>query len=395
MNSMPRTGANLSLLLLLLLGARLAAGAQSPPPVVWEAQAANNYIINPAAISPDGAVVATTGNNTIQIWQTGNGAPVITLFGHGMWVSPLVFSGDGAYLASGGGDRNVRVWRTADWSLAYTIPTTNQGPPVSFSPDSQTLAIGNGAAIELRRATNGTMFRNWTATAGELKALAFSPDGRTLASGAGYRGVDTALKLWEAANGTLLRSVATAQTYGIARVVFSPDGRQVLTGSEYLHHPGPMQSWRVDDGALLRTFPMNAYDMAFTPDGAVLAAVGTNIVFFRVSDGAVIAEYADGFPSITPGAKGIVIAPRAGLFVRSRGFGQVLAGRVPTVVARPRIEGGRMILGWEGGPGRFRLQRSSSPAGEWQDEGDVLTTNSVSVPLGGASGFYRVRALAE
>src|SRR5262249_44715045 len=146
--------------------------------------------------------------------------------------------------------------------------------------------------------------------------LAFSPDGSKLASGAGFRGVDTALKFWAVPGGGLIRSVPTAQTYSVGRLAFSPDGQVVVTGSEDLYS-GPMQSWRVIDGALLRTFPMRAYAMAFSGDGAVLAAAGTNILFFRTSDGALIQEYADGFAGFTEGEKGIAL--NAGLFVRSRG----------------------------------------------------------------------------
>ena len=383
-------------LLLCLCFAVFAAGhAQVMPIVVWQSKATNSYILNPVAISPDGRVAATLGtNNSVQIWSVSNGIPLVALPGHGMWIGDLAFSPDGTFLASGSGDSSVRVWRTADWSLAYSIGTASQGPPVSFSPDSATLAIGSGATIQLRRATNGALFQSWTATSGWwLTSLAFSPDGSKLVSGAGARGADTTLKIWEVPSGALLWSVPTAQTYGIGRVAFSPDGQQVLTSSEYLYS-GPMQSWRVSDGALLRTYPLAAYSMAFSADGAVLAAVGTNILFFRVADGALIQEYSDGFASFTQGEKGIALTP-SGYFIRSRGLGEVLAGSVPLLVSPPSIQGGQMIIGWVGGTGRYQLQRVSDIGSDWQDEGGILTTNSIRVTPGTASGFYRVIALPQ
>jgi WD40 repeat protein len=371
-----------------------AVRAQVTPSIVWQSKATNGYISNPVAISPDGSVAATLGtNNSVQIWNVSNGVPLIALSGHGMWIGDLAFSPDGAFLASGSGDSSVRVWRTADWSFAYSVPSASQGPPVAFSPDSGTLAVGSGTTIQLRRATNGALIHSWTATTGEMKALAFSPDGNKLASGAGIRGFDTALKIWEVPNGTLLRSVPTAQTYGIGRVVFSPDGLQVLAGSEYLYS-GPMQSWRVSDGALLRTFPLAAYSMVFSADGAVLAAVGTNIVFFRAADGTLIQEYSDGFASFTQGEKGIALAP-SGCFIRSRGLGEVLAGRVPVLVSMPSIQAGQMIIRWVGGTGRYQLQRVSAIGSGWQDEGGIVTTNSVTVTPSTPSGFYRVIALPQ
>ena len=380
------------LLLCLCFLACNAVRAQVPPSIVWQSKATNSYILNPIAISPDGSVVATLGtNNSVQIWSVSNGVPLVALTGHTMWIGDLAFSPDGTLLASGSGDSSVRVWRTADWSFAYSVPSAHQGPPVAFSQDSALLAIGSGTSIQLRQATNGALIHNWTATTGEMKTLAFSPDGSRLASGAGARGIDTALKIWQVPSGALLRSVPTAQTYGIGRVAFSPDGLQVLTGSEYLYS-GPMQAWRVSDGALLRTFPMAAYAMAFSADGSVLAAVGANILFFRAADGALIKEYSDGYASFTPGAKGITLTSN-GCFVRARGLGEVLAGRVPVLVSPPNIQAGQMIIQWVGGTGRYQVQRVSEIGGDWQDEGGILTTNSVTVTPSGPRGFYRVIAL--
>lgn len=363
--------------------------AQLAPVPVWQSRATNTYISNHLAVSPDGQLVASLGtNNSIQIWSMSDGAPLIALSGHRSWIGDLAFSPDGTLLASGSGDSSVRVWRTSDWSLAYSVASASQGPPVAFSPDSGTLALGTGKTIELRRAADGTLIHSWTATTGEMRALAFSPDGTRLASGAGFRGIDTALKIWESPSGALLRSVPTAQTYGIGHVAFSPDGLQVVTGSEFLSS-GPMQSWRVSDGALLKTFPLAAFSMSFSADGSVMGAVGANIFFFRAADGVLIQEYADGFTNFTQGEKGIAFAP-SGSFVRSRGNGEVLAGRVPVLVSTPSLQGGQMNLRWVGGTGRYALQRVPVIGGEWQDEGGILTSNSVTFTPGSPSGFFRV-----
>jgi hypothetical protein len=54
-----------------------------------------------------------------------------------------------------------------------------------------------------------------------------------------------------------------------------------------------------------------------------------------------------------------------------------------------------MIIGWVGGTGRYQLQSVSAIGKEWQNEGGILTTNSVVVTPSGSNGFYRVIALPQ
>jgi WD40 repeat protein len=385
-----------SLVLVVVTGLSSAIRAQNAPDIIWQATATNQYVLNSAAVSPDGSIIATQGtNNTVQIWRTSDGARLQTLAGYGNWIGDLVFSPDGKYFASASGSTGVLVWRTANWSFGYFVSTSNQGPAVAFSLDSTTIAVGNGTAIELRRATNGALVQRWIATVREVTALAFSPDGAVLASGAGIRGMDTNLTFWQVPSGQMIRSVPTAQSYGIGYVAFSPDGRMLATGSDYLHS-GPMQLWSVSDGSLLKTFPESAFSMAFSADSAVLLAVGTNITFYSTTSGALMKSYPDGpFVGSSQGEKGIAFVSGGERFVRARGFGEVFVARVPFLVFPPRIQNGQMSIRWFGGTGRYQLQSSAGLTNDWHDEGGILATNTTSIPLARSCGFYRIVALPE
>ena len=105
-------------------------------------------------------------------------------------------------------------------------------------------------------------------------------------------------------------------------------------------------------------------------------------------------EYSDGFASFTQGEKGIALAP-FGCFVRSRGLGEVLAGRVPVLISQPAIQAGQMIIRWVGGTGRYQLQRALQLGNDWQVEAGVVTTNSVTITRSNSSAFYRVIALPQ
>ena len=61
----------------------------------------------------EGARLASGGGDgTVRVWDASTGAEVAKLEGHGDWVRSVAWSGEGegARLASGGDDGTVRVW---------------------------------------------------------------------------------------------------------------------------------------------------------------------------------------------------------------------------------------------------------------------------------------------
>jgi WD40 repeat protein len=330
------------LLIVLNLGWARAQTA-STPEILWAGVSTNPYILNPIAVSPDEKFAATLGtNHSLQIWQTVDGTPVTSLIGHSHWIGTVQFSPDGKRFVSSGGDKTVRVWNTEDWSLAYLLTNSQQGPAVAFSADSTLLAVGQRESIELRNATNGALIHNWIATTGKVSALAFSPKENELASGAGVRGADIHLKIWAIPSGQLVRSIQTAQSYGVGAIAFSPDGQLIATGSEYLSS-GPMQLWRTIDGQHLKTFAEPAFSMAFSPDGLVLASIGTNISFSSVSNGSLIQKYLDGsLIRLQQGQIGIAFIGND-RFVRTRGFGEVFVARAPFWISESTFENARFL----------------------------------------------------
>lgn len=121
------------------------------------------------------------------------------------------------------------------------------------------------------------------AHAAEINAVAVSPDGAQLATAGG----DRRIKLWDAATGAELRTLAPVKgrTYELA---YSPDGKRVAVASS----SGSVTLWDLDRGAPERSMTGHGAAVvatAFSPSGKLIATAGHDRTV-RVWDAATGAE---------------------------------------------------------------------------------------------------------
>jgi WD40 repeat protein len=230
---------------------------------------------------------ASIGNN-ITIWDATTGKLTRTIVtGHKERLAGLAWSPDGTILAARLIDEAtwqglVVLWNAASGKEINSFPEANGlVTGMTWSPDGQTLAWTDGWSIRLWDATSSNLLPKpqptWPApvtgsSIGQsmVTNLAWSPDGKSLATSQG-----NIVKLWDPATGKEQMAFEAPQDTGnVVAISWSPDGH-TLANLAVIENSSKarIQTWDVTTGQALKNFGNHGLGLhiRWSPNRSILA----------------------------------------------------------------------------------------------------------------------------
>jgi WD40 repeat protein len=150
-----------------------------------------------------------------------------------------------------------------------TVPPVRPVRAMAYDAGSKLLAVARGTDVELRSGVTQALVRKLGPHTGHVNDIAFSGNGLLVAA-SGLPGRGGEVRVWNVADGTLVRSWA-GHADAIYSVAVSPDGKLLVTGS----YDQKIILWNIADGTQVRILEGHngaVFALAFRPDGKVLAS---------------------------------------------------------------------------------------------------------------------------
>ncbi|KAJ6532351.1 WD40-repeat-containing domain protein [Mycena capillaripes] len=219
-----------------------------------------------------------SGDRTVRVWDVVTGALVAGPFeGHQDGIRSLAFSRDGSRVVSGSDDGTVRIWDSEIGSLVAGpfLGHTGWIMSVGFSSDGNRILSGSwDETVRIWNTETVSVIGAFEGHSGKVHSVAFSPDEGRFCSGS----EDKTVRVWDPNIAVPITKRFAGHTSGVHCVAFSPDGKYLASGSE----DHTVQVWdALRTGALVGSpfqHPGAVYSISFSPDSRRIVCAGDHSV---------------------------------------------------------------------------------------------------------------------
>ncbi|MBE9168886.1 hypothetical protein IQ238_15670 [Pleurocapsales cyanobacterium LEGE 06147] len=220
------------------------------------------------AWSPDGILVASSAAGEVVVWQENSLATLLPPTDQS--IDCLAFSVDGQFLAAGGQDGKVRVWKFKE--KPELIATLDNAPKwvdrLSWNPTKNQLAYSFGRSVQIWDAETQRVIATLPFMDSSILCMSWRPNGQSLAI-AGNKGA----KIWDATNWDDDPYVMDMPAASIA-IAWSEDGKYIASGN--LDNTITVLEWGNPNPWVMRGFPGKirnlAWSRSFNNNAPLLAA---------------------------------------------------------------------------------------------------------------------------
>ncbi len=215
------------------------------------------------AWSPDGEIAASDAAGEVVLWHSNN--ELIALQANrGVSVDCIAFSRDGQFLAAGGQDGQVNIWRWRDRELIAKLETAAWVDKLAWSPSSNQLAFSLGRYVQVWDASSNKVVVTLNFDSSSVLGIDWHPDGQYLAI-AGYQGV----KVWDSQDWDDDPYIVDVPSASVA-IAWSPDGKYLAVGN--MDRTIVVLEWNNPNPWVMRGFPGKIRQLAWSETNTGLNA---------------------------------------------------------------------------------------------------------------------------
>ena len=164
-----------------------------------------------------------------------------TFAGHEQDIYSLDFASDGRHIASGSGDRTIRLWDITENQCVLTLQIEDGVTTVAISPSGRYVAAGSlDKSVRIWDTQTASLVERTEGEQGHkdsVYSVAFSPQGGHLVSGS----LDKTIRMWKLSSqpgqngfpksGECIRTFVGHKDF-VLSVALTPDGQWVMSGSK-------------------------------------------------------------------------------------------------------------------------------------------------------------------